>query len=54
MKLHTKRDSVFSAIIEETPPVHKSANILGLKALRRLHPHLTDNGFSFDHDFEYL
>ena len=45
---------MFSAAIELTPQVHKSANILGLKSLKRLHLRLTDDGFSFDNDFEYL
>ena len=53
-KIHANRDSVFSAAIELTPQVHKSANILGLKSLKRLHLRLTDDGFSFDNEFEYL
>ena len=54
VKIHTNRDSVFSALIEETPEVHKSANTLGLKSLKRLQLHLTDGGFSFNKDFVYL
>ena len=51
VKIHTNRDSVFSAALEEAPQVHKSANTLGLKSLKRLHFHLTDDGYSFNKDF---
>ena len=54
VEIHINRESMFSAVVEETPEVYKSANILGLKSLRRLHLHLTDDGFSFNGDFVYL
>lgn len=54
LKIHTNRDSVFPATIEETPQAHKRANILGLKSLKKLHLHLTDGGFSFNKEFAYM
>ena len=54
VRIHTSKDSAFPAAIEETPQAHKSANILGLKSLKRLHLHLVDDGFSFNKEFVYM
>ena len=54
INIHISSRKTFPAVVEETPYIHKDANILGLKSLRRLNLHLIDNGFSFNEDFVYL
>ena len=51
--LKNTRDT-FLANIEETPHIHKNANIIGLKALQKLELHLNDHGFSFNKNFVHL
>ena len=54
VRIHVDNDNMFRALIEPTPPAHGGANILGLKAWRKLHLHVTDDEFHFKNSFEYL
>lgn len=54
VRMHINEDDTFPATVEETPSVHKHANILGLKSLKRLHFSLKGNNFNFNDDFAYL
>jgi hypothetical protein len=44
----------FKAAFEETPSIHKNANIIGLKALKRLELHLSNESFFFNKSFEHF
>lgn len=54
VKIHLNKTTTFNANIEETPHIHKNANIIGLKALKKLHLALKDDTFSFNENFQYL
>ena len=54
VKIHLNETKTFNANIEETPHIHRNANIIGLKALKRLHLALKDDTFSFNNEFLYL
>lgn len=54
VKIHKNITQTFNAPFEETPHMHKHANILGLKALRRLHLNLNDDNFCFNSEFVYF
>lgn len=54
VSIHTDHKSTFPATIEETPHVHRDANILGLKSLKRLHLRLTEDKFGFNDNFVYM
>ena len=54
VKIRMNKEDKFPAVIEETPYIHKDANILGLKCLKKLNMHLKDDGFSFNEDFVYF
>jgi hypothetical protein len=54
VKIHIDNDNTFPATVEETPSVHKKANILGLKSLQKLHIYVINDKFSFNKDFVYL
>ena len=54
VKVFKNHTDTFLANIEETPHIHKNANIIGLKALQKLELHLSDQGFSFNSDFIHL
>ena len=54
VKIHINNTDTFPAVTEETPYVHKDANILGLKSLKRLNMHLKNDNFSFNESFVYL
>ena len=54
VQVHINSTKTFPATIDETPYVHRDANILGLKSLKRLNMHLGDDSFSFNKDFIYL
>lgn len=54
VKVYKSQTDTFLANIEETPHVHKNANIIGLKALQKLELHLTNESFSFNSDFLHL
>ena len=54
VKIHINDTDTFPAVTEETPYVHKDANILGLKSLKRLNMHLKNDSFSFNESFVYL
>jgi len=54
VKVQANKHNIFNANIEETPYIHRSANIIGLKVLKKLHLNLADNTFSFNKDFVYL
>lgn len=44
----------FMARIDDTPQIHKNANILGLKVLLKIGLHLNESGFSFDPHFRHF
>ena len=52
--MYIRGDEKFPATVEETPSVHKHANILGLKSLKRLCFILKGETFSFNDEFQYL
>jgi hypothetical protein len=52
--MHIRGYETFPATVEETPSVHKRANILGLKSLKRLCFSLKGETFSFNDEFVYL
>jgi hypothetical protein len=54
VKVFKTPTETFLANIEETPHVHKNANIIGLKALQKLELHVSDQRFSFNSNFTYL
>lgn len=54
VRISINKQDKFSAVIDETPYVHKNANILGLKCLKKLNMHLKNDGFSFNEGFVYL
>lgn len=54
VNMHINKNDTFPATVEETPSVHKHANILGLKSLKRLQFSLKGNNFSFNDGFVYL
>ena len=54
MKMHKNASETFPATVEETPYVHKHANILGLKALKQLSLHLSGEAFNFNSEFAYF
>ena len=54
VRVHVNGNNTFPATVEETPSVHKHANILGLKSLKKLHFRLEGEKFSFNDKFEYL
>ncbi len=54
VKIHFNKTKTFNANVEETPYIHKNSNIMGLKALKRLHLNLKDDSFSFNSNFVYL
>ena len=54
VKIHLDETTTFNANVEETPHMHKNANIIGLKALIQLHLILKDKSFSFNSNFVYL
>ena len=54
VRMHKDENSEFDAPTQETPRPHTDANVLGVRALMKLHFKTTDDGFSFDRDFVYL
>ncbi|CAL5227830.1 g10858 [Coccomyxa viridis] len=43
-----KKESVFTAVVEQTPTSHKNSNVLGCHALGKLGLHSTESGSFFD------
>ncbi len=54
VKIHRDCKNTFLATVEETPHVHKRANILGLKSLKKLHLAMKDDTFSFNDGFRHF
>lgn len=54
VEMHIGGGKKFPATVEETPSVHKRANILGLKSLRRLCLSLKGETFHFNDEFVYF
>jgi hypothetical protein len=54
VRMHMNDNDTFPATVDETPSVHKHANILGLKSLKRLCLRLEGETFGFNEKFNYL
>ena len=54
VEMHIRDGKKFPATVEETPSVHRHANILGLKSLKRLCLRLKGEKFSFNDSFIYF
>ena len=54
VEMHIRGDEKFPATVEEAPSVHRHANILGLKSLKRLCFSLRGEAFNFNDKFQYL
>ena len=54
VEMHIRGDEKFLATVEETPSVHRRANILGLKSLKRLCFIFKGETFSLNDKFQYL
>jgi hypothetical protein len=54
VKIHKNPTTIFKAPIDETPNIHKNANIIGLKTLKKLGLVLDDDVFRFNNEFQHF